>query len=69
MPRCRNWDDDEDDDDYPSPEPMIGFVIPQSTAEEPEEPLSCTVHKKYQAKRKPRTVCEACWRMFIASHP
>jgi len=65
MPKSRNWDDDEDDDDYPSPEPMIGFVIPQSIP----EPLSCQDHKKYQAKRKPRTVCEACWRMFIDRNP
>lgn len=29
----------------------------------------CPDHKRYQAKRKPRTNCEACWRIWIALNP
>ncbi len=48
-------------------EPTIGFVLPLTA--EPAEPTRCEDHRKYQAKRKPRTACEACWRMFIARNP
>lgn len=26
-------------------------------------------HKDYQAKRRPRVNCEACWRKYISKHP
>jgi len=35
---------------------------------EVEKP-SCSKHRRYQAKRKPRVPCEACWRMYITKHP
>ncbi len=31
--------------------------------------LKCSVHRRYQAKRRPRVNCEACWRMYVANHP
>lgn len=29
----------------------------------------CKKHPKYQAKRRPRTACEACWRRWISLNP
>lgn len=29
----------------------------------------CPDHKRYQAKRKPRSACEGCWRIWIALNP
>lgn len=29
----------------------------------------CPDHKRYQAKRKPRSNCEGCWRIWIALNP
>ncbi len=26
-------------------------------------------HRDYQAKRRPRVNCEACWRKYIEKHP
>jgi hypothetical protein len=26
-------------------------------------------HRGYQAKRRPRVNCEACWRKYIGKHP
>lgn len=31
--------------------------------------MTCPIHRRYQAKRKPRVLCEDCWRMwFEAEH-
>lgn len=27
--------------------------------------VKCNKHRKYQAKRKPRVCCEACWFLFF----
>lgn len=29
----------------------------------------CPDHRRYQGKRKPRTACEGCWRIWIALNP
>lgn len=29
----------------------------------------CAEHPRYQAKRKPRLPCEACWRYFVRLNP
>lgn len=26
----------------------------------------CKIHRRYQAKRKPRVACEQCWRMWFS---
>lgn len=33
------------------------------------EDLKCKTHPRYQAKRKPRVACEACWRKYITLNP
>jgi hypothetical protein len=41
-------------------------------AKTPAVPLAapqCPEHPRYQAKRKPRLPCEACWRKFIYLNP
>ncbi len=36
----------------------------------PAVPLraGCKSHRRYQAKRKPRTLCEACWAKWTLKH-
>jgi hypothetical protein len=29
----------------------------------------CQKHKRYQAKRPPRSTCEACWRFYVKVNP
>ncbi len=29
----------------------------------------CKTHPRYQAKGKPRSTCEGCWRLWIALNP
>ena len=29
----------------------------------------CHIHKRYEAKRKPRAKCPYCWRMYLQIHP
>lgn len=29
-----------------------------------QELVRCEVHKRYQVKRKPRVLCEACWTLW-----
>jgi hypothetical protein len=44
-----------------------GKVITDAVGEQPD--TKCAEHKRYQAKRRPRVPCEACWRMYVAAHP
>lgn len=38
------------------------FKVPQVRA---YKNVSCKLHRRYQAKRVPRVLCEACWRAYI----
>jgi len=31
--------------------------------------MSCPKHRRYQAKRKPRSLCEDCWGMWLVTKP
>lgn len=33
------------------------------------ELCGCNEHPRYQAKRKPKTDCDGCWRIWVLTHP
>ncbi len=34
-----------------------------------ENKCPCKKHRSYQAKRKPSTACETCWRYYVKKNP
>lgn len=53
----------------PGPPPLPGPSEPLAAdiepSEEPEEPLLCIHHPKYQGIERPRVACEGCWRSYL----